>query len=326
MKPREYCCCAIPLVNAGVYAALTEQLVLGIVAGALAFGTPSIVGASTPSFAAIVFGIVCFVGAAVQFLGIFGVLQEKPQLFRRYVQLHFLVTIAAFAVAAAWTVISATRHGSASSKCEKDFFADDDGSTTDISDAGQKMCDIFPWVDVGIMGALIAVIGIMQIYLYFVVLSYSRMQREDHRSFDSSGATTGIPMQDRSGDGWNSRPSIDALTLNAAPTGTSVNRGRSTRETPYGHLRQESDASVASMLTEKPMEPARYDYNNAGYPAHPSHAYTQDPEPTPYSNNNYYSSGTGSVSPPQNTQAHPAEGSFGRKTPRRGSADRYGDY
>jgi hypothetical protein len=41
MKPREYCCCAIPIVNSGIYAALLEQLVLGIVAGTLSIATPS---------------------------------------------------------------------------------------------------------------------------------------------------------------------------------------------------------------------------------------------------------------------------------------------
>jgi len=40
-KPREYCCCAIPLVNAGIYATLIEQTVLGILVGTLAFATPS---------------------------------------------------------------------------------------------------------------------------------------------------------------------------------------------------------------------------------------------------------------------------------------------
>lgn len=44
MKPRDYCCCAIPIVNAGVYATLLEQLVAGAVIGVLALATPD----STP--------------------------------------------------------------------------------------------------------------------------------------------------------------------------------------------------------------------------------------------------------------------------------------
>ncbi len=40
MKPREYCCCAIPIINAGIYAALTEQFVAGVVIGVLAMATP----------------------------------------------------------------------------------------------------------------------------------------------------------------------------------------------------------------------------------------------------------------------------------------------
>jgi hypothetical protein len=41
MKPRDYCCCAIPIINAGVYATLAEQFVLGLLVGVLSVGTPS---------------------------------------------------------------------------------------------------------------------------------------------------------------------------------------------------------------------------------------------------------------------------------------------
>lgn len=41
MKARDYCCCAIPLVNAGIYALLIEQFVLGITAGTLSIATSS---------------------------------------------------------------------------------------------------------------------------------------------------------------------------------------------------------------------------------------------------------------------------------------------
>ena len=41
MKPRDYCCCAIPVINAGIYAALAEQFVLALLVAILALATPS---------------------------------------------------------------------------------------------------------------------------------------------------------------------------------------------------------------------------------------------------------------------------------------------
>ena len=40
MKPRDYCCCAIPVVNVGIYLTLIEQFALGIIAGTLSVATP----------------------------------------------------------------------------------------------------------------------------------------------------------------------------------------------------------------------------------------------------------------------------------------------
>ena len=40
MKPREYCCCAIPVMNAGIYATLAEQFVLALLVAVLALATP----------------------------------------------------------------------------------------------------------------------------------------------------------------------------------------------------------------------------------------------------------------------------------------------
>lgn len=41
MKPRDYCCCAIPVMNAGIYATLLEQFMLGMLVAILALATPS---------------------------------------------------------------------------------------------------------------------------------------------------------------------------------------------------------------------------------------------------------------------------------------------
>ncbi len=138
-----------------------------------------VVGASTPSFAKWLFAIVCWAAAAIQVLGFVAVrqvrcqifapatlssstLQERPIFFRRYVTLHLLATVAAFGVAAAWIILSATRHTQAQSKCISDFF----GNTISANNSeGQTLCDIFPWADVGIMGGLWVLFAIVQVRL-----------------------------------------------------------------------------------------------------------------------------------------------------------------
>ncbi|CDO73231.1 hypothetical protein BN946_scf185007.g286 [Trametes cinnabarina] len=273
MKPREYCCCAIPVVYAGVYTALFEQLALGIIAGTLAIATPSIVGAATPSFAKWIFAIVCYIGAAVQLLGIIAVRQrpwkqERPIFFRRYVSLHLLVTVAAFAVAAAWIILSAVRHKQAQSKCIDDFFA---GTISASNSEGETLCNIFPWADVGIMGGLWVLLAIMQTYLYVVVSSFGKGQRRDHSKYqslyDSSRSLNSIPLMDRG-----------------------------------GHARHDSGASVATVMADKVQGDADHDYS--AYPP-PAHAYTQDPGPTPRAYDDPYYDAPAGVGYPQPSQAHP---------------------
>ena len=86
------------------------------------------------------------------------VFQESPGLFKRYVQFHLIALLVAFSVAIAWIIISATRHSTAQSNCLKNFF---DNDTTNSE--GTTLCNIFPWVDVGIMGGLWVVLAILQV-------------------------------------------------------------------------------------------------------------------------------------------------------------------
>ncbi|KAE9411028.1 hypothetical protein BT96DRAFT_952841 [Gymnopus androsaceus JB14] len=281
MKAREYCCCAIPLVNSGIYFALTEQLVAGVIIAVLSFGTPSIVGAATPSFAGVLFGIVCLVAAAVQLFGFLGVARDKPILFRRYITLHSIALLAVFVIAAAWVIISATKHSTAQSKCISDFF-----NTTD---------------------------SYRGVYLYIVLNSYSSAQQRDHIKYDALNDPSnplngeGIPMNDR--DPWDARPSTDYAG-------------------GYTHGRQPSGASMTDVMNQPVREPrdgfsysdaTPYDpQRNGPYGdsvSQPNQAYTQDPGPTPKYNNAYYDDSSDLNLPP-NAQYHPAEGSFGRKTPR----------
>ena len=81
-------------------------------------------------------------------------------MYRRYTTLHLLITLAAFSVAAVWIALSAARHSKAKSDCQSRFFS----NTTEDSEAS-TLCDIFPWVDVGIMAGLWVLLAISQVCL-----------------------------------------------------------------------------------------------------------------------------------------------------------------
>jgi len=315
MKARNYCCCAIPVVNAGIYATLIEQTVLGILVGTLSIATPSIVGAATPAFAPTILAVLAYSAAAVQTFGFIGVAREKPITFRRYVTLHSLMTAAVFSVAAVWIAISASRHSVAQSTCETTFFPSSSSGTA-TTEEGQSMCNIFPWVDVGVMAGLWVVLALAQTYFWTVLSSYSQGQQQDHLSYDTvfdstnALAANDIPMTNQK-DSWNSRPSAEALT------------GRSDRG--YGHVRRESQMSASDVMGDEfqqprdSMDPGYGRYGITSPPkdvSYPGQAYTQEPAPTPQYNDHYYSGDDVDMDRPSPSQAHPAEGFFHRKTPR----------
>jgi hypothetical protein len=109
-------------------------------------------------------------------------------------------------------------------------------------------------------------------------------------------------MTDRSGS-WDA--SVD--NTEAAPHG-------------YGHLRQESVASVTSVTDYKHHQrlasfgnggyrPYVYDGQLPRFPDQPSNAYTTDPGPTPQFSESYYTKGVGvsNLDPPERSQPHPGE-------------------
>lgn len=260
MKAREYCCCAIPLVKAGIYTTLIEQFSLGIIIGTLSVATPSIVGAATPSYAPWLLAIACYVGAAIQVLGFIGVYKEKHILFRRYATLHSLVTLVAFAIAAAWVIISGSRHSTAMTNCENKFYPTaPNGSNTS---EGQTVCDIITWVDVGLMAGAWVFFALVQAYLLFVVASYGTAQRRDYEK---------APAEYEDGRG-HMRNASTASTMNAP-------------------LQKESYADGQSYLTPTyPPQPQSHLELQQSMRTAPSSTYTQSPQPAPYANNYHGSS------------------------------------
>jgi hypothetical protein len=94
-------------------------------------------------------------------------------MYRRYVTLHIMAIVAVFAVAAAWVIISATRHSTAKTKCVSDFFPNSGSGTATASEAG-TLCDIFPWVDIGLMGGLLGFFAVVHVCSVGGFYSYVR--------------------------------------------------------------------------------------------------------------------------------------------------------
>jgi len=278
MKAREYCCCAIPIVNAGVYAALLEQIILGIVAGTLSVATPSstfwqteayrfaaanrnltpsvVVGAVTPGAAKWIFAIICYIGAGIQVAGFIAVSkvskssihrhsavcagvkrplppQENHVLFRRYLALNWVITLGGFSISIAWIIASAARHSTAQANCQSDFYPA--GSTgnnaASLANASDTVCNIFSWVDVGIMGGLWIVLLIMQVsapdYIYlrgrssdqithppsYTCSSWHRHTAKPKRLTESATTvSTNLPMPSPPISRWSPGPTLTTVT------------------------------------------------------------------------------------------------------------------
>ncbi|KZT55538.1 hypothetical protein CALCODRAFT_405775, partial [Calocera cornea HHB12733] len=218
---------AIPLLNTGIYLALLEQLAAGILIGTLILAAPPIVGVSIPSFTAFILAGLLYGVSLCQILGFFGVARESTKLFRTYLWLNTVLVVACFALAGTLIGISASRHNQVVTACEASFFPTSTTTTSSVGSnaldgEGQSVCNIFAWVDIGVLGGLWALLAIFQGYLLIVNSFYARDQREDHKRYYSIYSTQeDILLADRPLDNpWDTRPSMDdSRDLLAEPAG-----------------------------------------------------------------------------------------------------------
>ena len=120
--------------------------------------------------------------------------------------------------------------------------------------------------------------------------------------------TSDIPLNER-GDPWDSHDDA-AINPNASSD------ARYSDNAGGYHSRQESDASVDTVMGDKVQQNARYSaygsYGGAYPPPQPAGAYTQDPSPTPHAaatqDPYYYNAGYGygsDLEQPGRAQPHP---------------------
>ncbi|KAF8601765.1 hypothetical protein BDV93DRAFT_413209, partial [Ceratobasidium sp. AG-I] len=278
MKLHEYCCCAIPILNVGIYTVIGEQFVLSVVAGTLSIATPFIVGASVPTFAPWLLAAACYVVAGVQGIGFIGVFKEKAGLFQKYVMINTFAVVAAFGIAAAFIALSGTKHSTASDRCETTFFGGNStltGSGSQDTGEGEQVCEIFTWSILGVMGGLWVSLASFQAcrflaaYLLMVTRFYSLSQRADHKKYYTIYSTLDIPLNERSDDAWNVRPSTDSWHAGAAMGANDAQHRRQNSAATYDE-KYDPDATygVQRFPSERTL-------------AEPHRAVTDDPGPTP---------------------------------------------
>ncbi|GAA6062794.1 hypothetical protein JCM10212_002163 [Sporobolomyces blumeae] len=183
---RTYVCCAVPLYNSGIYAILAQFLILSTVTGVLCFASPSIITVGTPEFVSYVLGALAIAVAAWQMFGFFGVYRDRVGLFKTYSRINMVLVVLALLLALAIIIISAVRHSAAIDTCQNLFSTD---SASDSDTTAESICNIWTWVQVGIMGLLFVIVGLCELYFLMYSSIYASEQKLDHAKYNSVYST-----------------------------------------------------------------------------------------------------------------------------------------
>ncbi|WFD31291.1 hypothetical protein MSPP1_002325 [Malassezia sp. CBS 17886] len=212
-KGTRFCCCAIPLVKFGAYLLVLESAAVALAVGVIALAAPAVVGAidAVPAWGKALMAAVAFVTLAWQVLGLIAVISDSPVIYRLYIRGNFLGTVAIICIALAYAATSAARHDTAMSACIARYMGPlaDDGlgvqQVQDSLDTGRRTaCKVVTWLDVGLMFALILVVGLTQLFMCYMQRRYGQRQRRAAADM-KSGADDAIPLAHRDAAAWEPR-------------------------------------------------------------------------------------------------------------------------
>lgn len=223
-RPRpQFCCFIFPLVKFGAYLLVLESAFMALCVGVLALAPPPIVGAmaSVPSWGKDLVAAVAFVTAVWQILGLASVFSDQKTLYRLYIRVNFIATLIILAITIAFTITAAARHSASVDECMKEF----EGSLAQnglgvqavensLNSGRHKVCDILTWVDVGLMGGLIVLLGLTQLFMCYMQRRYGQRQRAAIANTKQPFGSEGIPMSNRSTMGWDPRRRPQYAPLN----------------------------------------------------------------------------------------------------------------
>lgn len=198
-----FCCCAFPLVKFGAYLLVIETAFVALCLGILALAPPPIVGGmdAIPSWGKYVVAVIAFVLAAWQILGLCTVVTDSPWSYKLYSRMNFMATVVLLCFTIAFTVTAAAKHNDSIEACLNEFerpLANDGYGVDEVQDrldqGRHDVCNYLGWADVGLMGGLVVVVGLLQLYMCYMQGQYGKRQRAAQKETLSQRDAGSIPM------------------------------------------------------------------------------------------------------------------------------------
>ena len=177
---------AFPLVKFGSYLIVLHCAAVALCTGVLALAPPRIVASmgAIPEWSKALVAAVAFVTLAWQLVGLIAVIVDNTILYRIYVGLNFCATVVLIIITLAFAITAAARQNESYDECManfeqplKDFEMSIEKVQDTINNGRRTACNIVTWVNIGVMFGLIALIGLMQLYLCFLQRVYGKRQR-----------------------------------------------------------------------------------------------------------------------------------------------------
>lgn len=172
--------------------------------GILALAPPAIVGGmgAIPSWGKYPVAVIAFVLAAWQIIGFAAVLSDATKLFNLYSILNLVATVVLLCFTIAFLITAAAMHTDTVDACVFNFEQPLSNNGLGVSEINQKLdqgrrtvCNILSWADVGLMGALILILGLTQLYMCFKLFKYGQRQRAAEKEARMPAGGPGVPMQ-----------------------------------------------------------------------------------------------------------------------------------
>jgi hypothetical protein len=189
----------------------------------------------------------------------------------RSISVNILSISAAMIMALVWIVLSGIHHNDAVSACTAEF--GDTSNTAALSTAatnsGHSICNIFTFVQIGVVGGLWVLALVTQSYVIMMTRIYSSSQRRDHQKYNSIISLRQSHIWD---DPATRNPAVDDAEGAPVMYSHPGNAGTDTTDSldHYGHQGPDpryaaSPAPPAHQQTADPFMAGGYDPGTYGY-------------------------------------------------------------